>query len=228
MITNIPDTSGIKVGYTLTGFFFLQNAQVEEVIDLNTVRINLRATGTAIANQVTFSQTKYDMPADFETITNTTQWDKSKRWKLLGPETAQQWAFLTNGTIATGPRIRWRIFGDYFQIWPPGNTGDSLNFEYRSNGWVLSKDGVPQTQFLADDDTTLFNSRVMVLSTKMKYFSIKGFDATVLKADYDRYLSIWKANDKGAANLSFAPTPNSILIGYGNLQDSNFPSGVSF
>jgi len=170
------------------------------------------------------AQTAYDLPFDFETITDRTQWDKTKHWEALGPEDAQQWQWLKSGYISTGPRIRWRILGDTFQIWPPMNTQEYLGFEYRSKGWAEAQDGTPKNSFTADTDTTLYDDRLLVMKTKLKYFQIKNFDTTSLQQDYDRLLMTVKANDKGAPNLSFAPYPAKVLIGWANIPDTGYGS----
>jgi hypothetical protein len=143
---------------------------------------------------------------------------------MLGPEDAQQWQWLKSGYISTGPRIRWRILGNQFQIWPPYNTQEYLGFEYRSKGWARSATGAVKNSFTADTDTTVFDDTVLVLATKLKYFQIKSFDTTALMQDYMRYLSIAKANDKGSATLSFAPYPSKVLIGYANIPDTGYGS----
>jgi hypothetical protein len=180
------------------------------------------ASGTYTGVTFTFSQTKYPLPNDFEAITDNTHWDKTKHWQMLGPEDAQQWQWLKSGYISTGPRIRWRILGDKFQIWPPYNTQEYLGFEYRSKGWARSSTDQVKNSFTADTDTTIFDDTVMVLGTKLKYFQIKGFDTTALQQDYFRYLNVAKANDKGSANLSFAPYPTKVLIGYANIPDTGY------
>jgi hypothetical protein len=180
------------------------------------------ASGTYVGVTFTFSQTKYPLPPDFETITDNTHWDKTKHWQMLGPEDAQQWQWLKSGYISTGPRIRWRILGNKFQIWPPYNTQEYLGFEYRSKGWARSAADAVKNSFTVDTDTTIFDDTVLVLGTKLKYFQIKGFDTTSLQADYFRYLNVAKANDKGSATLSFAPYPSKVLIGYANIPDSGY------
>ena len=80
------------------------------------------ASTTTAGGTINFSQTIYDLPDDFETITDRTQWDKTKHWEMLGPEDAQQWQWLKSGYISTGPRVRWRILDGQFQIWPIMNT----------------------------------------------------------------------------------------------------------
>ena len=49
-------------------------------------------------------------------------------------------------------------------------------------------------------------------------------EVALLQQDYQRYLSVAKANDKGAPNLSFAPYPSKVLIGYANIPDTGYGS----
>jgi hypothetical protein len=190
----------------------------------STVTVSQLSSATSVGGTVTFSQTKYPLPPDFETITDNTHWDKTKHWQMLGPEDAQQWQWLKSGYISTGPRIRWRILGNQFQIWPPYNTQEYLGFEYRSKGWARSVTDQVKNSFTVDTDTTVLDDTVLVLGTKLKYFQIKGFDTTALQADYYRYLNVAKANDKGSATLSFAPYPSKVLIGYANIPDTGYGS----
>jgi hypothetical protein len=112
--------------------------------------------------------------------------------------------------------------GQQFQIWPPYNTKEYLGFEYRSKGWARSATGAVKNSFTADTDTTIYDNRLLVLGTKLKYFQIKSFDTTALQQDYFIVLNVVKANDKGSANLSFAPYPTKVLIGYANIPDTGY------
>jgi len=221
VLTNVSNTTGLTTQYSITGYNVAQDTYVVSVDSPTQVTMSQEASLTG-TNSVLFAQTEYTLPSDFETITDRTHWDKTKHWEMLGPEDAQQWQWLKSGYISTGPRVRWRILGGTFQIWPPMNTQEYLGFEYRSNAWAESAAGVPQQQFINDTDTTFFDSRIMVLYTKLKYFQVKGFDTTALMQDYQRYLSIAKANDKGAPNLSFAPNPSKVLIGWANIPDTGY------
>lgn len=221
LLTVVGNAVGLDNTYSITGTGINQDTYVDSV-NGQTITMSQKASGTYTNQLITFSKTKYDLPPDFETITDNTHWDKTKHWQMLGPEDAQQWQWLKSGYISTGPRIRWRILGNQFQIWPPYNTQEYLGFEYRSRGWARSSTGQVKNSFTADNDTTIFDDRVMVLYTKLKYFQIKSFDTTALTQDYVRYLNIAKANDKGSANLSFAPYPTKVLIGYANIPDTGF------
>ena len=218
------DLSGVTTQWQVTGTNINQDTNVVSVNNTTkTIVLSQMASGTG-SGAIVLAQTAYSLPADFETITDRTQWDKTKHWEALGPETAQQWQWLKSGYISTGPRIRWRILDNQFQIWPPMNTNEYLGWEYRSKGWARAADGTIKNSFTADSDTTVYDDRLMVIYTKLKYFQVKSFDTTALNQDYMRYLSVVKANDKGAPNLSFAPYPSKVLIGYANIPDTGYGS----
>jgi hypothetical protein len=216
------DLTAVDRQWQITGSNINQDTNV---VSVNGQVITMSQMASGDGNgAIVLAQTAYDLPFDFETITNRTQWDKTKHWEALGPEDAQQWQWLKSGYISTGPRIRWRILDNQFQIWPPMNTNEYLGWEYKSKGWARAVDGTVKNSFTADDDTTVLDDRIMVLSTKLKYWTIKGFDTTGLMQEFQRYLSVAKANDKGAPNLSFAPYPSKVLIGYANIPDTGYGS----
>jgi len=218
------DLSNVTSQWQLSGYNIPQDTYVVSANNTTKVVVMSQTASGSGVQSVVCAQTAYDLPADFETITDRTQWDKSKHWEMLGPEDAQQWQWLKSGYISTGPRVRWRILDGQFQIWPIMNTQEYLGWEYRSKGWARSVDGAVKNSFTADTDTTVLDDRIMVLYTKLKYFQIKAFDTTALTQDYQRYLTIAKANDKGAPNLSFAPYPSKVLIGYANIPDTGYGS----
>jgi hypothetical protein len=224
LLTNIPSTAGLDNTYSIVGTSIPQDSYVDTVLTSTSLNSSQLASATSVGGTVTFSKTIYPLPSDYETITDNTHWDKTKHWQMLGPVTAQQWQWLKSGYISTGPRIRWRILGNQFEIWPPYNTLEYLGFEYRSKGWARSAANAVKNSFTVDTDTTVLDDAVIVLLTKLKYFQIKSFDTTALQQDYTRYLNVAKANDKGSATLSFAPQPSAILIGYANIPDSGYGS----
>ena len=216
------DITAVDSQWGITGYNINQDTQVVSVAGQN-ITMSQMASGTG-TGAVVLAQTAYDLPADFERITNRTQWDKTKHWEALGPEDAQQWQWLKSGYISTGPRIRWRILDNQFQVWPPMNTQEYIGWEYKSKGFARSATGAVKNSFTQDSDTTVLDDRIFVLGTKLKYWAIKGFDNTALMQEYQRYLSVAKAQDKGAPNLSFAPYPSKVLIGYANIPDTGYGS----
>jgi hypothetical protein len=224
LLNNIPSTAGLDSTYSIVGTSIPQDTYVNNVIDSTSLTTTQLASATSVGGTVTFSKTIYPLPADYETITDNTHWDKTKHWQMLGPVDAQQWQWLKSGYISTGPRVRWRILGNTFQIWPPYNTQEYLGFEYRSKGWARNAAGDVLNSFQNDSDTSVLDSAVIAILTKLKYFQIKSFDTTSLQQDYIRYLNVAKANDKGSATLSFAPQPSAVLIGWANIPDTGYGS----
>jgi len=123
--------------------------------------------------------------------------------------------------------MRFRIAGNKFVIWPMPTAQVILGFEYQSGSWAASSTGTPQQKLINDNDTSLFPDYLLILGTKLKYFQIKGFDTTELKADYYRELSKFKAQDAGADTLSLAPKYPNILLTQNNLPDTGFGNTTS-
>ena len=224
VITGIPSTAGLDTTYMVVGTGFPNATFIESVDSSTQVTTTNFSTSNVTSGTVYFQKVKYDFPDDYDSIVPRTQWDKSKHWEMLGPESAQQWEWLLSGFISTGPRIRWRLFGSYFQIWPGYSNAEFLGYEYRSKGWATASNGTVKNSFTADTDTCIYPDRLMVLSTKLKYFQAKGFDTTALYRDYLTEFETSVAQNTSAANLSFAPRPGSVLIGWDNIPDSGYGS----
>lgn len=224
-LTGMSSITGLDSNFMVSGTGINQDTYVSSASG-TTVVLTRAATVTATGTTFTFAQTKYSLPSDYDRQVDRTHFDKTQRWELLGPESAQQWQWLKSSYISTGPRVRYRILGNTFQIWPMVSSNNYLGFEYVSNLWVTATGGTAPTKtaFTADDDTCIYPDRLMVLGTKLKYFETKGFDTTALYRDYTHQLNLAKSHDSGSPTLSFAPRPSSVLIGWENIPDSNYGS----
>lgn len=228
-ITAMSSTTGLTTSPTsfmVTGTGIPQDTYLSSVNSGASTAV-LTQTPTASGSQtLTFSQTIYSLPSDYLRPINNTQWDKSKRWQLLGPATAQQWEWLKSGWLSTGPRIYYRILGGAFQIWPPQAVADYLGYEYISKNWILAASGTAPSKyrFTADTDTTIFPDRLMVAMLKKAYFASKGF-APVYDDEYMTQLNLAKTADAGAATLSMSGARNaSLLLTQSNVPDSGYGS----
>lgn len=223
-ITAIPSTSALDTTYMIVGAGFPNATFIESVDSSTEVTASQYPTSAATMGTIYFQKCRYALPSDYDSIVPRTQWDKSKHWEMLGPEDAQQWEWIQSGYISTGPRVRWRLLGQYFQIWPGFSASENLGFEYRSNAWAYTAAGVAKTSFTVDTDTCIYPDRLVVLCTKLKYFQAKGFDTTAIYRDYMTELQTVMAQDMSAPNLSFAPSPGQILLGWNNIPDSGYGS----
>lgn len=221
-ITNASSIVGVDDTYQIVGTGINQATYVLGTPAGATIGLTQPATQTATGSTFTLTKSKYTMPSDYDRQIDRTHWDKSKHWEMLGPETAQQWEWLISGYISTGPRVRYRIFGGYFQIWPALGSQEVLGFEYISNAWATSVAGVAKASFTVDTDTCIFPDRLMVLGLKLKYYEAKNFDTTAYLRDYVTQKSIAFANDAGSPTLAMSPTPSGVLITWDNVPDSNY------
>lgn len=219
-ITGASSIAGIDTNYIVTGTGINQGTYVGSAPSVTTIPLSQPATATGSAT-FTFTKIKYAMPSDYDRQINRTHWDKGRHWELLGPVTAQQWEWLQSGYISTGPRIRYRIFGNLFQLWPAPAAGTVLGFEYISNAWAANTTGTAKTAFTQDTDTCVWPDRLMVLGLKDRWYKVKGL-GDVYREDYERELEMAKANDSGAQTLSMAPSVQGILLTADNLPDSGY------
>lgn len=232
-ISALSDTTGLTSTPT---YFLVTGTGINQ--DTYLVSVNAGAS-TAVLSQaatasgtvtLTFSQAMYTFPSDYDRPVNRTQWDKSDRWELLGPETAQEWQWLKSGYIATGPRARYRPLGSLFQVWPAIANNLYFGFEYVSNQWVGASTPLTlsKTAFAVDTDVCVFPDRLMIESLKLRFKKATGADLSAYsRNDIEtgfptRLLDIAKANDAGARTLSFAPRFASPLIGWENIPDGNY------
>ena len=189
--------------------------------------MSIPSTQTASGITITFGQCKYDMPSDYARMVDKTQYNKSNRWSIIGPKDAQEWQWLKASYVTTGPRMRFRIMGNKFVLWPMPSATLVLGFEYVSNAWVIAQDGTLKTKSTNDNDTFRFPDRLLVLGTKLKLFEIKGFDTTAVLQDYSRELDKWKASESGADTLSLAPKYPNLLLTQNNLPDTGYGNATS-
>lgn len=220
-LTGMSSIANLTSDFMVMGNGVMQDTFVTSASS-TTVNINIPATGTYTGADYTFGQVNYAMPSDFERMVNKTQYNKSNRWAVIGPKDAQEWQWLKASYVTTGPRMRFRIAGNKFVVWPMPTSNVVLGFEYQSNSWVVGNDGTYKQKFSADNDTSLFPDRLLVLGAKLKYFEIKGFDTTSLYGDYQRELSKFKAMDAGADTLSLAPRFANTLLTQNNLPDTGY------
>jgi len=177
----------------------------------------------------------YPLPADFGYFVDQSQWDRSNHWPLLGPKSSQEWQWIKGGLISQGPRLRYRIMGGQFQLWPvPGDpsTGTyvpwTLAMEYVSNQWVQQSAGPPPVNanfITADTDVILLPIWCCIKFLKLKFWETKGFDTTAFRDDFLNVFTSRTGKDMGAPTLTMSPRPASIYIGPNNIPDGSWPVG---
>jgi hypothetical protein len=223
IITGISSTAGLSTSYGVDGTNIAPFSQIISVDGPTQVTMNMPATGSA-TSALTFGQVQYPLPSDWLKQMPTTEWDRSNRWPLLGPASAQDWQSFKSGIVYSGPRLRFRIQGNKFTINPPPSANTTLAFEYISSSFVLDADGVTyKNKFTADTDTCVYDDSLMITGLKLRWLQTKGFDYSYALVEYERYLAVNKSQENGSAStLSLAPMSGNILLSNRNLPDGNW------
>jgi hypothetical protein len=224
VVTGIPSTATLSTNYYCSGTGLPAGLTIVSVESGTQVTLSQPATATGTGVTLNFGQAKYSLPSDYDRKISNTDWDKSRRWGVLGPTSAQEWQWLKSSYISTGPRTRFRILNNLFQIYPPpAQSNLTYGFEYISNGWAFAANGTTRkSRMTVDTDTPVFPDRLMILGTKLKYLEAKNFDTTAVYRDYRDELEEAKGSDADSPVLSMAPRPANILINQNNIPDSGY------
>lgn len=222
VITGISSTSNLTTQFGVGGTGVVAFAQIESVDSATQVTMNMDATESGTYT-LDFAQVYYSLPSDWKKQIPQTEWDRTNRWPLMGPQSPQSWQSFKSGIVYAGPRERFRILHQAIAVNPLPPDGLQFAFEYISNAWVRSSAGAEQDGFLADTDTSIFDDSLLITGLKAKWKAAKGLDGAFDLAEFQGMLEQCKAQDKSAPKLSLSPVGATILLTQYNVQDSNFP-----
>jgi hypothetical protein len=220
-ITGISSTTGLSTQFGVSGLGIAPFAQITSVDNSNQVTLNMPATQSGTVD-LQFSQVQYNLPHDYIKEIPQTEWDRTNRWPLMGPQSAQDWQSFKSGIVYAGPRERFRIVGNTYAINPPPPNGLVFGFEYISGAWVNSPSGVAQTAFQSDSDTFVFPDSLLVTGLKVQWKQSKGLDSSFDLAEFRALLENCKAQDKSFPKLSLSPMGQTVLMTTMNIPDGNW------
>lgn len=219
VISNIPDTTGLTSDW---GANFVGAVPFSQIVSVgpNTVTLSQPSQATGVGIPITFGQVNYPLPADWLRQIEGTEWDRTNRWPLNGPKSAQEWQNFKSGIVYAGPRLRFRIAGNTIQLNPPPSANALLSMEYVSANWVTALDGTTKDRFTLDTDTPVFDESLMVEGLKMRWNKAKGFAYD--EKSYMDLLSMCQAQNKSAPTLSLAQGNASVLLSTANIPDGSW------
>jgi hypothetical protein len=223
VITGISDTSALSTQFGIAGVGVEPFAQIVTVDNATQVTMNMPATASGTVT-LEFSQVQYNLPSDWDREIPQTEWDRTNRWPLMGPQSAQDWQSFKSGIVYAGPRERFRIVGNTYAINPPPPNGLVFAMEYVSKAWIYSPVGVALTAFGSDSDTFIFTDSLLITGLKTQWKQAKGLDASFDLSEFRSLLESNKSQDKSYPKLSLAPIGSSVLLTTMNLPDGNWPS----
>ena len=159
----------------------------------------------------------YELPDDFSRFINGTMWDRveSRPMDYVGP---QIWQEYKSGLVKTAIYKRWRIKGvegakELFVDPTPSATQCSYEcrdgtkvrigvaFEYLSSHFAAAANGDTKADFTVDTDTFLLPDDLLELDLKWRWLNSLGQTYFEEKNEFDRALSIYKAQDGGTHRI---------------------------
>lgn len=229
VITAIPSTASLAVGNVVTGTGMPSYAEILTVDSSTQVTLNMPATASGTGVALTFAKQDYALPSDFSRMVSDTNWDRTNHWRNLGTKSSQEWSWLQGGVISTGPRERFRIYGNNIRIFSALTSVYTFAFEYVSFNWIIASGGTAGTKstFTVDSDTMVFPDPLMMAGLKLYFLKAKKLDFGVELAEFTQMLAACKAQDVPVPSLSLSPTLQPELIGPWSIQDGNWPTSSS-
>jgi len=222
VITGLPTTTAITDQYTIIGTGIQAFAQVVTVNNLTEITMDMEATESGTV-ELQFAQNKFDLPSDWQRQVPQTEWNRTQRWELLGPKSAQEWQTFKSGIVSAGPRQRFRILQNQLCLNPSPPDNQTLSFEYISNGWVEGVDGVGKVEVTADTDTFIFSDSLLITGLKAQWLVAKGLDASFSLGEFRYLLEQEKSTNKSAPVLSTGAFAGSVLLTDQNMVDGSYP-----
>lgn len=226
VITGMSSTTGLVAGTfsVNSGIGIAANARIVSVDSSTQVTLDQACTASGAGITIIFGEDAYSLPSDFSYFQQLTWWDRSYRWQLAGPLTAQEWQVLKSGLSPVGPRRFFRMMNNLFFIHPaPSVTGNTLVFEYYNNAICQSASGTNQTTWLADADYYNFNDDAFILGLKWRFKAAKGLDYQQEKGDYEVVCERLEARNGGNRDLNTnVQARNVYLLNYNNVPDTGY------
>jgi hypothetical protein len=230
VLTQVAGELGLPQPATVVGLSDVQSVQLLSLLQSSGNELLLYYPWEQFAKRfdiaLVAAQEEYDLPADYSYFRDQTQWDSTNHWPLLGPKSAQEWAWLKNSFVATLPRMRYRIQQSKFKVFPvpPVGTTQSFYMEYISRYWVRATASTdPDKDMITlDTDVLYYEPWLLVKYVKFKFYELKGFKTEGVRADFLRVFESLTGKDTGAEKLSLAPNFQTPYIGAWSIPDGSW------
>lgn len=224
LINNI-DASGLSEGFAVSGIGMPQAQRVGKIVSGTSLTLEMLPTASASSSPLIFAQDTYNLPPDFDRYIGQTWWDRTNRWRLIGPDSPQTDQLVRSGVFTTGPRRRWRQTGGKWRIWPApfGDSPGALVFDYVSKNWCMKEDGTTTDVMVSDADQPLLDAQLLVLGVKWRVWQAKGFEYAAMQQEYVDAVRTKFAGDGGVPDLYLNRRAGPALISNANLPDGNWP-----
>lgn len=146
----------------------------------------------------------FDLPADFWTFIDQTQWNKTTQLPAIGSVSPQDWQQLQVRNPKVVMTFLWQVRENKLWIQSPPSTPQVFTFVYISRGWVIDADNpnLIKNSATKNGDIVQFDAYLMALLARAKWQQMKGFDATAANNDFRTNYELRKGKANGGQILS--------------------------
>jgi hypothetical protein len=230
VLTQVAAELGLTRPESVTGLTDVQSVQLLAMLNSAGNELLMYYPWQQLAKEFSVDlvadQDEYDLPADYVYFIDQTQWDATNHWPLLGPKSAQQWAWLRNSSVASLPRMRYRIQEGVLKLYPaPASTvSDGISMEYISGYWIKANaSSAPDKAMITDDSDVLYYDPWMLIKyIKLKFYELKGFNTSNVRAEFVRVFDALTGKDTGGEKLSLAPGVQQPYLGAWSVPDGSW------
>lgn len=213
-VASSADAAIIRMGY-------YANEAGTELAEMNKWQETQKRTELSIVAVTPGSDEEgFDLPTDFGSFTDDTQWDRSSQLPAIGPVNPQDWQWLVVREAMITTRFMWRIRLGQLWIKSPPSVATPFSFEYQSKNWARDADTDAEIDYMVKNgDYHVYPWHLVVLLTRLKWLANEGYDTAQAQKDFDKALASKSGSNLGATALSLVPG-----VGYPYLSpDRNLP-----
>lgn len=168
----------------------------------------------------------FDLPQDFWTFIDQTQWNKTTQLPAIGAVSPQAWQQLQVRNPKVVMTFLWQVRENKLWIQSPPTSPQIFTFVYISRGWVLDADNPEIIKNTANKNGDLiqFDPYLMTLLSRVKWQQMKGFDASAAISDFRTNYELRKGKANGGQVLSMVRSAGGLpyLNMYLNAPDTGY------
>lgn len=166
------------------------------------------------------SQEAYDLPEHCDHLTALSFYDATQGKRISGSLTSTEWQYAQTAFGNNSPYKKFRLFDNKLHLSPvPTDDSTTITYEYITSAYAKSSGGAPKSELTEDSDIILFDHRLVMYATKLKWLEAHGHDTTAALAEYNRALIHAQSSDTPGDVIHMGRRRSSGLVSTANIPD---------
>lgn len=163
-------------------------------------------TTVALASQATAAEG--DLPSDFLRFVPDTMYNRTKRYKVVGPMSPAEWQS-HQASLVTRVYDAYTVRANTIYMAPTPTAGQTVAFEYVTNAIATDSAGDnPASAFAADTDLPYLDDELLILGLVWRYRKSEGMDYAEEYRDFENRLADIIKGEDGRRTISMVGASN--------------------